>query len=34
MSDWLILIAAVLCGSLLSLAGGIYLLYGKTGVGA
>ena len=33
MGDWLILIAAVLFGSLLSLAGGIYLLYGKTGVG-
>ncbi|MBC7512587.1 ZIP family metal transporter [Candidatus Saccharibacteria bacterium] len=32
MSDWLILIAAVLAGSLLSLVGGIYLLYGKLGV--
>ncbi len=31
MSDWLILIAAVLAGSLLSLIGGIYLLYGKLG---
>lgn len=31
MSDWLILIAAVSIGSLLSLIGGIYLLYGKTG---
>lgn len=31
MSDWLILIAAVLAGSLLSLIGGIYLLYGKIG---
>ena len=31
MSDWLILIAAVLIGSLLSVIGGIYLLYGKAG---
>ena len=31
MSDWLILIAAVFAGSLLSLIGGIYLLYGKAG---
>lgn len=31
MADWLILIAAVLAGSLLSLLGGIYMLYGKTG---
>ncbi len=31
MSDWLVLIAAVLAGSLLSLIGGIYLLYGKAG---
>ena len=31
MSDWLILIAAVGAGSLLSLIGGIYLLYGKIG---
>lgn len=31
MSEWLILIAAVLTGGLLSLIGGIYLLYGKIG---
>lgn len=31
MSDWLILIAAVSAGSLVSLVGGIYLLYGKAG---
>ena len=31
MSEWLILLAAVLAGSLLSLIGGVYLLYGKTG---
>ena len=31
MSDWLILIAAVGAGSLLSLIGGVYLLYGKIG---
>lgn len=31
MSDWLILLAAVLAGSLLSLIGGIYMLYGKAG---
>jgi zinc and cadmium transporter len=31
MSDWLILLAAVTAGSLLSLIGGIYMLYGKTG---
>ena len=31
MSDWLILLAAVLAGSLISLIGGIYMLYGKTG---
>jgi zinc and cadmium transporter len=31
MSDWLILIAAVSAGSLLSLIGGIYLLYGGRG---
>jgi zinc and cadmium transporter len=31
MSDWLILIAAVSVGSLLSLIGGMYLLYGKAG---
>ncbi|MES2876592.1 MAG: ZIP family metal transporter [Patescibacteria group bacterium] len=31
MSDWLILIAAVSAGSLLSLIGGIYMLYGKSG---
>jgi zinc and cadmium transporter len=31
MSEWLILVAAVLAGSLLSLIGGVYLLYGKTG---
>lgn len=31
MSDWLILLAAVLAGSLVSLIGGIYLLYGKAG---
>lgn len=32
MSDWLILLVAVLAGSLLSLVGGLYLLYGKMGV--
>ena len=32
MSDWLILLAAVSAGSLLSLIGGMYLLYGKAGV--
>lgn len=32
MSDWLILLAAVTIGSLLSLIGGLYLLYGKRGV--
>lgn len=32
MSDWLILLAAVTVGSLLSLIGGLYLLYGKRGV--
>ena len=31
MSDWLILIGAVLAGSLLSLVGGVYMLYGKAG---
>lgn len=31
MSEWLVLIAAVLAGSLLSVIGGIYLLYGRTG---
>ncbi len=31
MSDWLILLAAVTLGSLISLLGGIYLLYGKRG---
>ncbi len=33
MSDWLILIAAVLAGSALSLIGGLYLIYGKAGIG-
>lgn len=33
MSDWLILIAAVLAGSAVSLIGGLYLIYGKAGVG-
>lgn len=33
MSEWLILLLAVLAGSALSLAGGIYLLYGKRGAG-
>lgn len=32
MSDWLVLLAAVLAGSLLSLIGGLYLLYGNKGV--
>lgn len=32
MSDWLILLVAVLAGSLLSLIGGLYLLYGNKGV--
>lgn len=32
MSDWLILLAAVTAGSLLSLIGGLYLIYGKKGV--
>lgn len=32
MSDWLILLAAVTAGSVLSLIGGLYLLYGKKGV--
>ncbi len=31
MSDWLILIAAVFAGSILSLIGGVYMLYGKAG---
>lgn len=31
MSDWLILLAAVSAGSLISLIGGIYMLYGKAG---
>lgn len=31
MSEWLVLIAAVSAGSLLSLIGGLYLLYGKAG---
>lgn len=31
MSDWLILIAAVSAGSVLSLIGGLYMLYGKAG---
>src|SRR6476620_5621173 len=31
MSDWLILLLAVTAGSLLSLIGGLYLLYGKKG---
>lgn len=33
MSEWLILITAVLAGSALSLIGGLYLIYGKVGVG-
>jgi len=32
MSEWLVLLAAVTAGSLLSLIGGLYLLYGKKGV--
>lgn len=31
MNDWLLLIVAALCGSVISLVGGIYLLYGKWG---
>lgn len=31
MNDWLLLIIAALCGSVISLIGGIYLLYGKWG---
>lgn len=32
MNDWILLIAAALFGSVISLAGGVYLLYGKWGV--
>lgn len=32
MNDWVLLIAAALFGSVISLAGGVYLLYGKWGV--
>lgn len=32
MNDWILLVAAALFGSVISLAGGIYLLYGKWGV--
>jgi zinc and cadmium transporter len=32
MNDWILLLAATTAGSLISLAGGVYLLYGKWGI--